>query len=635
MQLKSIFENSPDAIVVINDTGCITLWNPTAEKIFGWLESEAIDQPLQQLLSAESERIDIISLTTLMALDVQRKTIQLLVKRKNGLVLQTEASISRAGFNEGSQFILFFRDTTTWVAAEKQLKMRNATLEQRVVEATKQQTESEWKYRNLFENNPLPMWILEVPSLRFMDVNESAIRQYGYSKEEFLSMTAYDIRPEEDKIRYSQLNLTDFGTQNRGMWRHVKKDGTIIYAAIIVHEITYQEQPARLILSNDITEQKKAEDALKISERRFRRIFDSKLIGFVVWNSDHGILQANDVFLEMLGYTQHDLKEGAIDWHALTPPDYAALDDMIMKQLGLTSVCEPIEKEYTKKDGTRIPVLVGAANIGDNLIVSYIMDISQQKEMANEIVELNKNLEKRIEERTAELLAANKELESFSYTVSHDLRTPLRAIHGYSHILTEDFGEKLDTNGIRLLDNIKANAKKMGQLVDDLLTFFRIGKRSVARSTIRMNNIVETVLASAPEIDLNKVSIKVHELGVENADPTLIRIVFQNLINNAVKYSSRKEDPEIEIGIIDTNGLKTYFIKDNGDGFDMKYYNKLFGVFQRLHAETEIEGTGVGLAIVHRIISKHGGHVWAEGRVSAGAVFYFTLNDKTKIDERK
>jgi PAS domain S-box-containing protein len=626
VQLEVIFENAPDAIVLTNEEGHITKWNPAAERLLGWTASEVKGQPIARLLDPGDNTL--ISCVSQLS-QVQRKTIQFSAICKDATRVYVEISIFKAHFNSGYQLTCFLRDITQSLKENNEIKPLQAELEQHLDEAAKHYAKNEWKYKNLFENHPMPMWVLEVPSLKFLDVNESAVSQYGYSRDEFLGMTSFDIRPEEDKLRFGQLDRTAPGTQNRGIWRHHKKDGTIIYVEIIVHEIIYRKKQARLIMSMDVTERRKAQHELEVSEKRFRSIFDSKLIGFVVWNPDRGIIQANNVFLGMLGYTQQELAEGKISWDLLTPRDYAELDELALKQLQLTSVCDPIEKEYIRKDGSLLPVLVGAANIDKDLVVSYILDISEHKKMATEIFELNKNLERRIEERTNELMIANSELESFSYSVSHDLRAPLRAIHGYSQMALEDYEDKLDADGIRILKNIKANAKKMGQLVDDLLTFSRMGKVPLKRSVIDMDSIITSVLAAFREFDLNEAKVKVNELGTDIADPTLMYLVFQNLIANAVKYSSKKASPEIEIGAVETKGVKTYFVKDNGSGFDMKYYDKLFGVFQRLHTESEFEGTGVGLAIVRRIVSRHGGHVWAEAKVDEGATFYFILNDQT------
>lgn len=247
-----------------------------------------------------------------------------------------------------------------------------------------------------------------------------------------------------------------------------------------------------------------------------------------------------------------------------------------------------------------------------------------------EIKSFNQELEKKILERTFELEAANKEMESFSYTVSHDLRAPLRAVIGFSNMLLEDYENKLEADGIRLIKTIQSNGKKMGQLVDDLLEFSRMGKRELNVVNADLDKVVKEVIQEHYNSnDKLNVDIKVNPIGHVRADASLMYHVFQNLIGNAIKYSSKATQPEVQVGVIKQNGNKIYFIKDNGAGFDMKYYDKLFGVFQRLHRQEEFDGTGVGLAIAHRIVSRHKGRIWAEGVVNAGATFYFTLNDKS------
>lgn len=250
--------------------------------------------------------------------------------------------------------------------------------------------------------------------------------------------------------------------------------------------------------------------------------------------------------------------------------------------------------------------------------VKFFIEKHQQK---IELYNLNENLKK----KNIDLEISNKELESFSYSVSHDLRAPLRALDGYSKMLEEDYVQVLDNEGKRLLENIQHNAKKMGELVDDLLSFAKLGKKEVDKSQINMNELVELVLNEIRDSIPSKTSIKTNALLSANADKSLLHQVWVNLISNAAKYSGKKENPVVEIGSTKSEKEITYYIKDNGVGFNMEYVAKLFGVFQRLHSESEFEGTGIGLAIVQRIIVKHGGRVWAEAKINEGATFYFTL----------
>jgi len=248
-------------------------------------------------------------------------------------------------------------------------------------------------------------------------------------------------------------------------------------------------------------------------------------------------------------------------------------------------------------------------------------------ESSAKIVAFNQRLEQRVAERTAELEASNKELESFSYSVSHDLRAPIRSIHGYANILKEEYASVLDAEAMRLIQTILRNSKRMGQLIDDLLAFSRLGRRELMRFEISVQDMVQSVVEEQRIIEGDRpVEIRIARLPNAFADLTTLRQVWINLVSNALKYSRGRQRSIVEIGSFEKDRVLIYYIKDNGAGFDMKYYDKLFGVFQRLHSQKEFEGTGVGLAIVQRIIAKHGGRIWAEAKLNEGATFYFTLN---------
>jgi two-component system sensor kinase len=232
----------------------------------------------------------------------------------------------------------------------------------------------------------------------------------------------------------------------------------------------------------------------------------------------------------------------------------------------------------------------------------------------------------RSEQARALMEAANKELEAFSYSVSHDLRAPLRAISGFAEAVVEDYAPRLDDEGKHYLDLIQRNANKMGQLIDDLLAFSRAGRQQMKSMPIDMGGLIKEVLdqLAAPASE-RKMMLQVHPVPPAHGDQTLIRQVLANLISNAIKFTRTREQAVIEIGYAPELDSGAYYVRDNGVGFDMQYAGKLFGVFERLHAETEFEGTGVGLALVARIINRHGGKVWAEAAENQGATFYFTL----------
>ncbi len=251
---------------------------------------------------------------------------------------------------------------------------------------------------------------------------------------------------------------------------------------------------------------------------------------------------------------------------------------------------------------------------------------TELKKAEHLIVELNIGLEQKIIERTAQLEAANKELESFSYSVSHDLRAPLRSINGFTQILMEDHLENVNEDAKMVMEEIIIGSKKMSELIDNLLEFSRVGKQQVTMENVDMQNLVVSVINEIRQGDSSRqLSITLNKLHNIKGDKNMLAQVFINLISNAFKYTGKKENAKVSIGSYIQDRHCVYYVKDNGAGFDMRYYDKLFGVFQRLHSSSEFEGTGVGLAIIQKIVLKHSGKVWAEGSVDQGASFYISL----------
>jgi light-regulated signal transduction histidine kinase (bacteriophytochrome) len=271
-------------------------------------------------------------------------------------------------------------------------------------------------------------------------------------------------------------------------------------------------------------------------------------------------------------------------------------------------------------------------------VTGIFQDITELKKTEAEIKKLNDELEQRVKDRTAELMAANQELESFSYSVSHDLRAPIRAIDGFSQIILDEHLQNVDPEVSRYLEIIRQNTRNMGNLVDDLLAFSRLGRQYIERQTVNtqrlVKEVVEEIQMSNPDRD---VKFEIGELPDCQADVNLFKQVYVNLISNAVKFTRKCDHARIEIGAelksppgnleVEKSTKYCYYVRDNGVGFDMRYYDKLFGVFQRLHKSEDYEGTGVGLAIVKRVIEKHGGKVWAESQPNQGTTFYFVLGE--------
>jgi signal transduction histidine kinase len=260
------------------------------------------------------------------------------------------------------------------------------------------------------------------------------------------------------------------------------------------------------------------------------------------------------------------------------------------------------------------------------LVDSFNEMLANIQQRDAELHKAQDELEQRVIERTAQLEAVNKELEAFTYSVAHDLRAPLRHIDAFSRILAEETGPHLPSQANQYLDRILQAARRMGQLVDDLLNLSRVGRKELSTQVTGLNSVVEEVLASlGPEVEGRQIEWKIGKLPFVEADPSLLKQVFANLLSNAIKYTRPRDHAVIEVGCMSSNGAPCIFVQDNGVGFNMKYAEKLFGIFQRLHRQEDFEGTGIGLATVQRIIHKHGGRVWAEAELDRGATFYFTL----------
>jgi light-regulated signal transduction histidine kinase (bacteriophytochrome) len=268
--------------------------------------------------------------------------------------------------------------------------------------------------------------------------------------------------------------------------------------------------------------------------------------------------------------------------------------------------------------------LAGPKDIAD-MAHAFNSMMSVLEARAAEINQLNADLERRVAERTEELASANRELESFSYSVSHDLRAPLRAIDGFSQILQEDYRDKLDDEGKRLLGVVRDNTRRMGVLIDDILKFSRAGRTEFSFVQIDMENLAREVGTELRASAASDLQIEIESIPPAQGDRAMMHQVFVNLLSNAIKFSRTRATPKITVGSFIEGNEVVYFVRDNGVGFDMQYADKLFGVFQRLHGMDEFEGTGIGLAIVKRVVTRHGGRVWAESKLGEGATMYFSL----------
>ncbi len=367
-------------------------------------------------------------------------------------------------------------------------------------------------------------------------------------------------------------------------------------------------------LENNIKQLNESQEQLKKTTDLFSKLFNYNPAAIAITHLDDArLINVNDAFLSFFGFSSRAevLGKTAKELNIVGSLEQR---EEIRRLLKERHVVKDFEIKTFTKQGKPFWVSTSILIIeieNTPCLFTISIDVTDRKETEEQV------------------RAANKELEAFSYSVSHDLRAPLRSIHSYINILYEEYVEKFDDEAKRLINIVITNSRKMGQLIDDLLAFSKLGRRELKKSTVNMGSLVAGIWEEQIKLqERNNFKLIMSTLPDANADNVTITQVWTNLISNAMKYSRNKEYPIVEIGHFDKAGATVYYIRDNGAGFDMRYYDKLFGVFQRLHSSKEFEGTGVGLAIVQRIVSNHGGSVWAESKVQEGTTFYFSINEE-------
>ena len=886
MALQSIIDTSPLAIITTDTHGITTLWNKAAESIFGWTEQEVLGKPLPIYPDEGPENLDVIVNRILNSSGhLHYEGIR---KRKDGTLINVSvAAVALRDYNNKPNGILGVLADITEL---KKIEADN----QKMAEERNQLLK---RLRLQFNRMPVG-FILTDADLNILDWNPQAEKIFGYSREEIIGKNQYDtiIPPEKRELVKDIVEKTIHGSHTEVMvHENLNKDGRRI--TVEWHNTSLWDESGKLIalmaMAIDVTEKIEAEKKLRASEEKLRAFFDANLIGISIGDIYGNIFSANDELLRIIGYSRAELDAGLIHWDKITPKEFLPLDEAAIKQAQQSDVCTPYEKQYLRKNGKTVWVLVGFVLIGlkrENS-VGFIMDISKRKQAAQSLVDsearyrglftnmtngiayckmlhengqpqdfiyisvneaferltglkdvegkkvssvipgiqndnpelfeiygrvaangkpehfetylpalgiwfsisvycpekgffvavfentteqkqaqkliedkqdllnltgmigkiggwefdahslkgtwteevarihdldlaletnvelgisfyhgesrqkieaaikeavelgksydlelelvsakgipklvravgqpefvgdevvkvrgifqditelkkaeaeikkLNEELEQRVKDRTAELQAANKELEAFSYSVSHDLRAPIRAIGGFSQIIMDDYVDVVNPEVLHYLEIIRKNSQNMGQLVDDLLAFSRLGQQAIQKKKVDVKALVNEVLDEM-QADLSgrQIKFRVDKLPACRADPRLLKQVYINLISNAIKFTRTCNNALIEVGscvasppVVDGQERPErlcYFVRDNGVGFDMRYYGKIFGVFQRLHKPEEYEGTGVGLAIVRRVIEKHGGQIWAESKPNSGATFYFFLREE-------
>lgn len=727
---EAILNSLTEGLVVVNRNGRFQEMNPAALHLHGFSSKEQMWDQLSnyaknfELLDMQNNRIPVESwpISKVMRGEKVQDYIVQLHKKNTDTTLIISYNGARVYDHNGNYINMVFtmRDVTVQKLLEVQLRRERELLQ------------------TIFNSIPVMLTIYDPGDLTFI-TNKYLEQVTGWTAEEMKEPDAMAKVYPEPEYRamvtgFMQSLLPGFkdiimtgknGEKVESSWANIcLEDGRQVGIGI------------------DIRERKRAEEKLQLAYGRLQTFFDQRIggIGIVIASDDGKISMANDYFLHLVSYTREEMSAGLVNWQKLTPPDWNYIDKLVLKQIRERGVSDTFEKEYLRRDNTRIPVLITCAEMpgesGDILV--FILDITDYKraetalrrseerfrkmferhgavmllietesgiildaniaatlfygytreqlramkihqlaqssyQMVSEqwhktikrkcsmsvtthklsdnqirIVEVysspivigdrtqlfsiihditeRRQMEEQLQKNTEELAIANRELEAFSYSVSHDLREPLRAIKGFSDFLLEDYHDKLDENGQRYIHRIISGVARMDSLIDDLLSLSLISRQQMNIQEVDLSRMADTIMEELCQRSLPRtVELEIEKDLKVQGDIRLLNVALTNLLNNAWKYTSKKDRGLIKFGKRQTGEDIVYFIQDNGAGFPMDQIDRLFKPFQRLHTESEFSGTGIGLAIVERVVNRHGGRIWARGELGQGAEFCFTL----------
>jgi PAS domain S-box-containing protein len=511
-------------------------------------------------------------------------------------------------------------------------------------------TQSAESWRRIVNDAPLSIATVGLDK-HFLGCNREFCNFLGYSVEELCQKTISDVtHPQDQSIGIADMRAVVAGekTTSRHEKRYVRKDSATVWGEVSINLIRNEHgQPLHfLAFILDISERKQAEDALQTEMANLDAVFESSPIGMFILDEDTNIIRANTAIVTLCGgdieeVMQHRPGDALHCLHSTGNqrgcghglecplcPARRAIEELLANGGTLRGAELPLQL-FRNGEPQEVWLRIGAEPLllnGCRHLCVALEDVTLRKQAEKDLKTLNADLEQRVRERTVELEASSKELEAFSYSVSHDLRTPLRAIDGFGLALLEEYEDKLDAEGKDYLQKIRAATQRMGTLIDDLLQLSRLTRAQMLVEKVNLTEIAWSIIHEMQQAEPERVvTIKIAPDLDDMADPKLMRIALENLLNNAWKFTAKQPESIIELGVTTEGSKKTYFVRDNGAGFDMAYMNKLFVPFQRLHSVEEYPGTGIGLGTVQRVMQRHGGAVWAEGQVDKGATFYFSF----------